>query len=188
MWQVLDRGAVISDHRTEAAANTAARRYIAKEKRNWKMEGRGIGPYPVTRVRVREKPAPYLANPAKRAVRPSSFYSGPKWPAEIKAKDHPLGHTIRYSTVKEAQSAAKRLANMYGVPVAVTINDDSSRTYAKNPRGIGGIGYYSYTNPESGEKIIDDDLERIKRTARKLANRLGRAIQVRADYSGRRVK
>jgi len=193
----------------------------------------------------------YKKNPApKRAVRPSSFYSRPKYPYVIMGKDHPIGNTVRFSTETEARKAALRLADLYGVPVKVTVTDtveekvysrnpapslsdgsgswivtrkdtgeavrelwtksaadkvnltkykvQTARAYLEglnrtikakaNPRGIGGIGYYSYTNPESGEKILDDDLERIKRTARKLANRLGRAIQVRADYSGKRVK
>lgn len=126
-------------------------------------------------------------NPAKpRVVRKSTFYDRSKYPYEILAKDHPLGNHMRYGSEKEAREAAKRLANYYGVPVRVTVKDTrEEQVYSKNPRGRGGIGYYSFTHPETGEKIVDSDLATVKRIARKLANRLGRAIQVREDYSGK---
>lgn len=187
MWQVRDGSAVISEHTTRNGANLARGRYIKSEKRRWAMEGRGIGPYPVTRVTIREKPASYLANPAKpRVVRKSTFYDRPKYPYEILAKDHPLGNHMRYGSEKEAREAAKRLANYYDVPVRVAVKDTKTETvYKKNPRGVGGIGYYSFIHPETGEKIIDSDLATVKRVARKLATRLGQAIQIREDYSGK---
>lgn len=54
-------------------------------------------------------------------------------------------------------------------------------TYRRNPRGVGGIGYWSFVSPETGETMRYASRERAETAARKIAKRTLSRITVRKD-------
>lgn len=53
--------------------------------------------------------------------------------------------------------------------------------YRRNPRGVGGIGYWSFVSPETGETMRYASRERAETAARKIAKRTLSRITVRKD-------
>lgn len=105
--------------------------------------------------------------------------------------------TSLHTTLAEARKVAKRKADASGQRVTIEeITERDYKTgyhkskpveYLNNPRGQGGIGYYYFKHPETGERVIDSDLQLIRRLAGKVARRLGREIAVYSDHMGDRV-